>query len=353
MASIPVLDMSELQISLLAIGLIVVAGIFLYGQWQQWRYRRSIGTRLDETGAPPAMAEERAVERSAADPLIPAPAATADEACGLLNDSTDFVATLLLKTPQPSGVLEKLWQRRFDFGKTVTICGLNNASSLWERMIPESPQVYRAFRVGLQLVDRGGSVSEMRLAGFHDMLDDIARDLQIEAKLPPVREVLQRAQELDRFCADVDKMIGINLLTNGERKLFGTEVAHAAEQLGMSLQADGNFHLLDAAGETILNLGATDGSPFQHLTLNQTRADSLTLLLDIPRVQEPARRFDEMVALAQELAKLMRLTLVDDQRVALNDGAIAQIRSQVAATEAMMQTGHITPGSAQALRLFS
>lgn len=349
--------MSELQISLLAIGLIVVAGIFLYGQWQQWRYRRSIGSRLDDTGSMPTMTEEPATVRSgtAADPLVPptVPAATADEVCGLLNDSTDYVATLLLKTPQSPAVLETLWQRRFDFGKTVTVCGLNNASSLWERMIPESPQIYRAFRMGLQLVDRGGSVSEMRLAGFHDLLDDIASDLQVEAKLPPVREVLQRAQELDRFCADVDKMIGINLLTSSDRKLFGTEVATAAERVGMNLQADGGFHLLDADGESLLTLGATDGSPFQHLTLNQTRVDSLTLLLDIPRVAAPAQRFDEMVALAQELARVMRLTLADDQRVALSDGAIAQIRAQVAATEAMMLAGHITPGSAQARRLFS
>jgi FtsZ-interacting cell division protein ZipA len=130
-------------------------------------------------------------------------------------------------------------------------------------------------------------------------------------------------------------------------------VATAAERVGMSLQADGSFHLPDADGESLLTLGATDGSPFQHLTLNQTRVDSLTLLLDIPRVAAPAQRFNEMVALAQELARVMRLTLADDQRVALSAGAIAQIRAQVAATEAMMLAGHITPGSAQARRLFA
>lgn len=347
--------MSELQISLLAIGLVVVAGIFLYGQWQQWRYRRNTGTQLIEpsTEAVPSESGPHAAERQ--DPLITAAPVTdtADEVCGLLNDSTDYVATMLLKTPLSSDALETLWQRRFDFGKSVNVCGLNNVSSLWERMIPESPQSYRAFRMGLQLVDRSGSVSEMRLAGFHDMLEDIAAQLQIEVKLPSVREAVQRAQELDRFCADVDQMIGINLLTNGDRKLFGTEVANAAERLGMSLQSDGAFHLLDGYGATLLSLEASDGSTFQHHTLNQTRVDSLTLLLDIPRVLDPARRYDEMVALAQDLAKTLRLTMADDQRVALSDGAIAQIRAQVVSTEAMMLAGHITPGSAQALRLFS
>ncbi len=349
--------MSEFQLSLLSIGFIVIAGVFLYGQWQQWRYRRSMGKPLAE---PPAevMHHVQPVENISADindPLTTAPAATdtIDEMCGLLNDATDYVVTFLLKSPLSVDVLDILWERRFDFGKSVNACGLNTSSGLWERMIPESSQSYRAFKLGLQLVDRTGAVNEIRLAGFHDMLNEIAAQLKIEVRLPSVEDAVRRAQELDRFCADVDQMIGINLLTSGDRKLFGTEVASAAEQLGMSLQADGTFHLLDEQGATLFNLSASDGTPFQYHTLNQSRADSLTLLLDIPRVSEPVRRFDEMVALAHELEKSLRLTMTDDQRVALNDGAIALIRAQVAATTDLMLTGHITPGSAQAHRLFS
>lgn len=355
--------MSEFQLSLLTIGLIVVAGVYLYGFWQQWRYRRSLGETFKSQPVDPSVAatpdKVRAVNMrldDERDPLIGLESgdpSTADEVCGLLNDATDYVVTFLLKAPNTPEALEALWQRRFDFGKSVHACGLNTGSGLWERLIPESGQTYRAFRLGLQLVDRAGSVSEMRLAGFHDLLNSIAEQLQVEVRLPSVVEAVQRAQELDRFCADVDQMIGINLLTSGDRKLFGTEVANAAERLKMSLQSDGTFHLTDADGATLFSLGASDGTPFQHHTLNQSRVDSLTLLLDIPRVDEPVRRFDEMVALAKELAKSLRATLADDQRVALSDGAIAQIRAQVAATEDLMLVGHITPGSAQALRLFS
>lgn len=349
--------MSELQISLLAIGLIVVAGVFLYGQWQQWRYRRSITTPLPESQAEsskPALSKEASVDDGAEVELsVATETESADEICGLLNDATDYVVTFLLKTPSTTDVLESLWERRFDFGKDVNACGLNAGSGLWERLIPESPQIYRAFRIGLQLVDRSGSVSEMRLAGFHELLTEIAAQLKIEARLPPVDEAVKRAQQLDRFCADVDQMIGINLLAGGDRKLFGTEVAGAAERHGMSLQSDGTFHLLDEDCASIFTLSASDDTSFQHHTLNQSRTESLTLLLDIPRVNEPVRRFDEMVAIAREMATALRLTMVDDQRVALSDGALAQIRTQIAAIQDLMQAGHITPGSAQALRLFS
>lgn len=348
--------MSEFQVSLLVIGLIAVAGVFVYGQWQQWRYRRSFGHSPHENQLETTHREAYGEDGSAPhDALVSIATATnsADEICGLLNDATDYVATFLLKTPSTAEVLESLWQRRFDFGKSVNACGLNTVSGLWERLIPESPQNYRAFRLGLQLVDRSGSVSEMRLAGFHDLLRDLAAQLQIEVRLTPVADALRRAQELDRFCADADKLIGINLLTSGERKLFGTEVANAAERQGMTLQADGTFHLQDEQGATLFNLSASDGTIFQHHTLNQSRVDGLTLLLDMPRVREPVRCFDEMVAVAQELANILRTTMADDQRVALSAGAIVQIRAQVAATEDLMLVGHITPGSAQALRLFS
>ncbi|MBI5889160.1 MAG: hypothetical protein HZB47_00585 [Nitrosomonadales bacterium] len=356
--------MSEFQLSLLTIGLIVVAGVYLYGFWQQWRYRRNRGESYNSPANVPSRQASPNAEQSQnirlddeSDPLTGLGSdfdtGAKDEVCSLLNDATDYVVTFLLKNTHTPQALENLWQRRFDFGKSVNACGLNNGSGLWERLIPESEQAYRAFRVGLQLVDRSGSVSEMRLAGFRDLLGDIAKQLRVEVRLPSLEVSVQRAQELDRFCADVDQMIGINLLAGGDRKLFGTEVAGAAGRLGMSLQSDGNFHLLDEHGATLFNLSASDGTVFQHHTLNQSRVESLTLLLDIPRVSEPVRRFDEMVALARELSKTLRTTLADDQRVALSDGAVAQIRSQVAVTEDLMLVGHITPGSAQALRLFS
>lgn len=355
--------MSEFQLSLLTIGLIVVAGVYFYGFWQQWRYRRSMG---ETSRVAPGEPSKTVPGKAPAADTLPGDrddvlvglksgpdAGAAEEVCALINDATDYVVTFLLKAPNTPEALEVLWQRRFDFGKSVHACGLNTASGLWERLIPESEQSYRAFRIGLQLVDRAGSVSEMRLAGFRDLLNDIAEQLQVEVRLPSVEETLQRAQELDRFCADVDQMIGINLLTSGDRRLFGTEVASAAERLEMSLQADGSFHRMDEYGATLFSLGASDGTPFHHHTLNQSRVDSLTLLLDIPRVTEPVRCFDEMVVLAQELARVLRATIADDQRVALSDGAVLQIRAQVAATEDLMLVGHITPGSAQALRLFS
>jgi FtsZ-interacting cell division protein ZipA len=168
-----------------------------------------------------------------------------------------------------------------------------------------------------------------------------------------VDETAVRAIQLDEFCAEVDQMIGINLLPNGGITIAASEVAQVTQQLGMSLQADGAFHLLDARGHTLYSLCNVDTTPFQHHTFNHMRVKGLTLLLDVPRVEAPAQRFDEMVMLARKLAQTLGATLVDDHSVALSAASLAQIREQIVVIENRMLAGDIEPGSARARRLFA
>lgn len=351
--------MSELQIGLLTIGMVVVVGVYGYGFWQQRQYRRKYGGTFGEQredvlyqGAP--LAETAAVlNDSARDQGASKKTLADDDVCHLLTAATDYVVSIKLNNPHSCDVLAPLWGRRFDFSKRINACGLNASTERWERLIPESHPSYRAFKIGLQLADRSGAVSDVRLKEFHDVLRDVAGQVQAEIVLPSVQEAIKQAKQLDAFCAEVDHLIGLNILPGGDRLLFGSEIAQAAEQHGMQLQADGTFHFLDARGLTLFSLCSMDGSLFQHHTLTQMRVQGLTLLLDVPRVEQPSLRFDEMAVLARELALALRAALVDDHRVALGDAAIAQIRERVAEIESRMLAGKVVPGSAQALRLFA
>lgn len=355
--------MSELQIGLLTIGVLVVVGVYGYGFWQQRAYRRKFGATFKDQRED-ALYSSVSATQGATDVLIGEESGALeysesqqpkadDEICGLLDATTDYIVCIKLKSPLSSHALAPLWGRRFDFGKSVNACGLNASSSRWERIIPESLPSYCEFKIGLQLADRSGSVSEIRLTEFHEVLRDIGAQLQAEIVLPAMEDAINQAQLLDEFCAEVDQMIGLNILPGGDRLLFGSEIARVAERHGLTLQADGAFHLLDAHGLTLFSLNNMDNIPFQHHTLTQLRVQGLTLLLDVPRVERPAHRFDEMAVLARELAMDLRAGLVDDHRVSLGDAAIAQIRGQVVAVESRMLEGKIVPGSAQALRLFS
>ena len=360
--------MSELQISLLVIGVVVVLAVYGYSWWQQRQYRRKFGAAFRHghedalyRNAPEKSAGETLTEAAITQALPTGPEHTGvaverrsgARECSLLDAATDYIAVLTFMSPVNVHVLIPLWQQRFDFGKGMHVCGLNAASNAWEKVIPESLPLYSAFKLALQLVDRSGAVSKARLAEFHDLVRNIAAQSHAEAELPDVAAAATRALELDGFCAEVDQMIGLNILPSGERMFSGDEIAGVAGQYGMSLQADGAFHLPDARGHTLFKLCSYDNTPFLHLTLDQMWINGVTLLLDVPRVEKPAQRFSEMAKLARQLAMDLRATVVDDSRVALGDTSIAQILEQVAAIESRMLTGKVTPGSAQARRLFS
>lgn len=386
--------MSELQISLLGIGIAVVLAMYAYNAWQHRQYRRKFGAAfkperedalyqsspeksVTDDSAPDTPATEASIGELLAEPAGNTLAETmeqvssgealpgetqpresqrthaVDGVCMLLDEATDYIAVLSLKFPAGAQALGPLWQQRFDFGKNVHACGLNMMSGAWEKVIAESPLSYSAFKLSLQLADRTGAVSEGRLGDFRDLARNIAKQLGAEVELPDVAAASARAQELDVFCAEVDQMIGLNILPSGERQLSGADVARVAALHGFSLQADGAFHLLDESGHTRFSLANYDNSPFQHHTLNQMRITGLTSLLDVPRVEQPAHCFDEMALLTRQVAMDLHAAVVDDHRVALGEASIAKIREQVAAIESRMLSGKITPGSAQARRLFS
>jgi len=370
--------MSELQAALLAIGFGVIVAVYVYGWWQQRKYRRKFGAAFkashadalyQESAVRPVeqvalehMIEEAAGEVAAEAAVMPdaeTPAATLlDGSCALLDVRSDFIIELHLAEPGPAAVLDGLWQRKFDFGKPVQVCGLALPGKMttarqWERAIAESQTLYERFRIALQLVDRGGAISAAKLADFRDLVLGIAKQIKADSAVPDVDETHRRATELDAFCAEVDQMVGINLVPPGERLLLGARIAQAAALHGMTLEADGAFHALDAQGHSAFSLINQDSKPFQHHTLETFGTPGLTLLLDVPRVENPAAQFDGMVRAAHELARELQANLVDDHRVVLSDNGLARIRAQIAEVEAKMHDNGIAPGSAQARRLFA
>lgn len=353
--------MSELQISLLAIGILVVLAVYGYGIWQQRQYRNRFGSSFKTTSGDAlyhgTLAPQSAIPSAgpAGYDELPLPDSPddLDESCATLEAETDYIAVMFASAPLHAGTFEPLWRQRFDFGKKLRVCGVRAAGSSWENVVAESTLSYDTLRFALQLADRNGAVSQARLEDFRDLMRDLAELAQAEVNLPDVAEAANIARQLDEFCAEVDQMIGLNILPSGGNLLMGSDVARVAARHGLALQADGTFKLLDANGHTLFILSNFDETPFLPDELDETPVIGLSLQLDVPRVAQPARRFDEMARLAHALGADLGAAVVDDHRMELGDPAIAMIRSQVAAIEKKMLAYPITPGSALARRLFS
>ena len=351
--------MSELQIGLLVIGFAVVLLVYGYGAWQQYLYRRKYGAAF-RTQQGDALYQQAGAGggASGADPLLAAdetmPLLEDEEVCVSLDAACDYIAEFAFDIPVRANALALLWDRRFDFDKNVNVCGLTAEEGEWVKVIADSKPLFVSFRLALQLVDRNGAIGEAHLREFHDLVHEISGSINAQAEIPDVNEAAGKAARLDEFCAEVDHMIGLNIMPEGHQLLRAGDVARIAGQFQMELYADGAFHLLDViTGHTLFSLVNLDNIPFQHHTLDQMDVFGLSLQLDVPRVANPAQRFDAMADLARELAAAMEAGVVDDYRAPLTEAGINAIRTQVMAIERKMQSRSIVPGSPLARRLFS
>ena len=118
-----------------------------------------------------------------------------------------------------------------------------------------------------------------------------------------------------------------------------------AEAAGFRLADSGRFDWRqEETGAVLYTL-----QNFAHGTVHARRAaqrstPGVVFLLDVPRVADPVRAFDQMKLAAKRMAQTLDATLVDDNRRPLDDAALAAIRNQVQATAAALREGEHRAG---------
>lgn len=416
-------NMSELQISLIAIGMVVIMAVLLFNWMQQRRYRRSAeqafgqkpedvllrsgmsgGTSVEEgeriepqLGNEPALdfhADPAILSVEAAEPIVDLPpepqAGSGDmtrdpESAGLseqvvvtarraevteaaaapgfgagsndeVEDSgVDYVVDIHAATVIPDSSLAEALQRKFDFSKPVRWLGQREPGASWEEISAETTGTrgYVNLRGCLQLADRGGPVSEVSLAEFRDLAKNLATRLKAEADCPDIREAHARAVSLDEFCAEVDVMIGINIISVDNSVFTGAKIQVLAESSGFKLGTEGMFHYYDQRGTAVFSLGNSEPAPFLHTSMRTLTTHGVTFLLDVSRVENGPLIFGEMVHVAGVFADALGGIMVDDNRVPLTDNGIRKIKQQLSTIQSLMQARNLPAGGKVALRLFA
>ncbi len=400
--------MTELQMGLIGLGTTAVVGVLAYNKWQEYRHRKLAEAVLkpqhedvllgDGPKTPLAEPELRAeapvvaVERrepvfadappseGALEPELPPVFADTPPVAGtmpgsepvigerepelselpaglvpgtLLDNRLEFIVAMELVDPVPgTQIVYSQQQALQNLGKPVHWVAFNERTREWERIAPDSEVPVRRIRVGLQLVDRTGMVSEGEVLTFTEAMHLLADQLMAVADMPS-SQVLDQAAEIDRFCAAVDLEIGVNLVSRATQ-FSGTKVRALAEAAGMVLGDDGAFTRFDDDGRAQFVLQNFETTRFSREAMLNLTTHGLTFVLDVPRVAHGERVFQQMVELAKRFAETLQGTLVDDNRQPLNDIQLDHIRREfIGKPQATMASYGIPAGSAQALRLFS
>jgi FtsZ-interacting cell division protein ZipA len=134
----------------------------------------------------------------------------------------------------------------------------------------------------------------------------------------------------------------------------GTRLRGVAEAAGFRLTNAGRFeYASEETGAILYTLQNLRPDAFSAEMLRLTATNGVVFLLDVARLTDPVRTFDQMKAAAKRMAATLGAELVDDNRRPLDDAALGTIREQVQAAAEALRAVHIPPGSARAVALFS
>jgi hypothetical protein len=372
--------MSDLQISLLAIGVVVVIAVVLYNGYQQRKLRQRLGEAFGAPHQDVLLGEGRdAASHARIEPLLdaapdapaPAPVARAPDAAPAtaagvtpqappappavanIDETIDCVATLASDTPLTAAQVAEVLSGVASCGRTWRAAGFNTGSGRWEEVNRAVTGQYTRLRLALQMANRGGPLSAVQLGAFCDALNTLATRFSASVQLPDTDKVLEDARALDAFCADVDVAIGINVIAGDHETFSGARVRALVESEGFKLEPDGVFHLEDENENTLLNIANQEAAPFLPEAVGAMSTAGLTILLDVPRVADADRALQRMFELGRSLSVTLKGRLVDDNRAVLGAASMDKIRQQMKDLHAAMHARGVAPGSARALRLFS
>jgi Cell division protein len=238
-------------------------------------------------------------------------------------------------------------------GKPLRWFGRADPRADWARLTSDTPGRFAEIVACLLLADRNGAASRAMLDTFARVVGDIAQALPAQLTLPDFDRELSRAESLDRLCAELDVQIGLTVQMPESASIAGTRLRGVAEAAGFRLAPGGRFEFVqDETGVVLYTLQNLRPDPFSAEMLRLTATNGVVLLLDVARLADPVRVFDQMKLAARRLAQNLGAELVDDNQRLLDDAALARIREQVGAAADALRAVHIEPGSARAMALF-
>ncbi|MBX3640148.1 MAG: cell division protein ZipA C-terminal FtsZ-binding domain-containing protein [Nitrosomonas sp.] len=401
--------MSDLQVSLIIIGIIIIIGVAIFNWMQQLRYRRKIESTLNQkhadvllektsnstpkkggrdkiheriepqldksfyTGKPLKNEFLKKMESGFSENLNEAQE-NLDQYNNLIDDKapipatnelysivdgfdshSNYIVNIYANSVIPANELNELLHRKFDFNKPLNWFGQKSTNDRWEEINMKSADHsgFINLKGCLLLADRAGPIREIDLSIFRDTVQDFAKQINAKTECPDIVPSHEQAARLDKFCADVDVMIGVNIISKDEGAFVGTKIRGLAEASGFKLETDGIFKYRNDENHILFTLINYEPEPFIPDSIRTITTHGITFLLDVPRVANGEKVFDQMTHLAKVFSNTLGGIMVDDNRVPLSENGLARSKQQLINIQSRMRKYNILPGSQNALRLFN
>ena len=360
---------STLQWGLLAMGLVVIGGVWAYNTWLARRNapRRSSPPTPSDTddplagraplGGDPLEPGERlepvlgdSVDASLAHPsVVPPPT----DRRWLMDPLIDCMVPLSLEhVVSGEAVLAALPRSRRVGTKPFAAEGLNATTQEWES--PRVGQRYTALQAGVQLANRAGALNEIEFSEFVRTAQGFADAMGAGLDLPDMMDEVARARELDQFASAHDAQLTFNLRAMRASWSPGYLAQHAANQ---------GFVAGALPGRMVLPGAETGQAPVLVLRFEtqaaladdpeQTALRTFDLTLDVAHVPRSEQPFVRLRTCAQALAQAMDGRVTDGGGQVLDADTMDAIGADLEGLYDALDARDLSAGSHLARRLFS
>ena len=359
--------MSDLQLYLLALGLVIILGVVIINRVQERRFKTKLNQQSNEVGH---------------DPLLDyieghGPVVVSDTPTEILSSSVDSVDGPVFQDADAKNALnlESLdpaitFQIRLSAAEGLCISSTGRLQEVLE-MIPKRHQVWGSTRkhkepivvsnpdsvfdhllIVVQLTDRNGPLSCEQIQTIAtDIYSETVPTGAIATQIKPDEEA-QRALELKEFSDEVDLLFGLTIERPRESLMPGEEVLSLAQALGMRLNRRGVF-VMNEGGVELFTLENRDATPFVKEHLEGQEILGITFLLDVATVSDVIRTFNKMAGVAKQFADAMNASICDDNSQVITESGLDLIRQQLDKINQRMEEKEILPGSLVSKQLFS
>ena len=345
--------MSDLQIGLIFLGVVLILAVLVFNWWQDWRVRQKMQDQFPERDHDPLMGAgngaypaRREPGLGVSRPQVVDDENTAGDDPDDVDPTTEVVIDVSFAHPVGSAQLHDALRPIHKVGsKPVRVFA--EAEGGGHRAYLRPAESYSSVQLAVLMANRSGALTDIEWSQLWTLAQSLADRFDGAVEGPEIETVLHQAQALDSVCADLDAQVGLVL------KLHEPNDVNAV------------FRVLENAGflrgDVHLAWMSDSGLPrfivlFDGVAAGQIQADEvnrLDFVLDVPNSPADEQAFSRMATVGRDLARRLDAVLLDDQGRPLPDHADETIDGQLYAIYTRLEQAGYPAGEPRTVRIFS
>lgn len=340
--------MSDLQIGLISLGIVLILAVVTFNWWQDRRVRQRMQEQFPEGDHDPLMgnAPQQGLRREPALGLREAGEEGAGDDPSEVDPATEVVIDISFAQPVPASQLHPLLQSVHKAGsKPVRIFAERDGGGHRARL--RADESYVSMQLAVLLANRGGPLTDIDWSHLWGLAQRLAERFDGAIEAPEQGDVMQRAAELDALCAQLDAQVGLAIRLPGTMPV--TDIERLARDVGF-LSHRGQLAWMSDRGIPRFTL-LFDGIPSG--AVQSAGVDRIDLLLDLPNSPADEQAFSRMAGVGRDLAGRLDGTLLDDQGRPVPEAADHALDRQLWDLYGKLDQAGFPAGGERSVRVFS